>query len=761
MRRPRTSLLLIALLLPATVPAVAAFDTSHSAVPDAGAPTPHSALPTPHSEDPEALGKPALPKPSTHDAGTDAGADAGPAEPDAGAPGAGADEISIPRFVTENVILIGDHEVFPDLNLKYTPLDEKLRLGIERLREEAVEDAVRMLEDYLAARPNSPFEPEARLVLGVALLMAGDGDGAYGVLSKGGGPQWLEDYRQYFMAEAAFRIGKHDEALRLYQEIALRFPGSSLTRTAEIRAADALYAAGNTREAFAAYRAYTLGAARPHEHLETIYFNMARCALENGDLVEASKYSLKLWSKHPESALAGRNLEMLSEVRRRDRRLGAPTFKQRYTRAVKLSKHHILLDRAVEEMSALYDAIPDKKAHRAFIEKVYFKLGTLYALQKETESAREVFTNIYESETFGASSRAKALMEIASIEKRADNNRKAIELYLEFVEKFKRHPDADNALYMAGWLRHSMKDFDEATKLLERQVREYPKSDVRDEALWFLAWTHFKSGRAKKSLSLLKTLVKDVPDSVAAPRAAYFAAKFALKTKQDAEAREGFQKVIAEYPLTYYSFLAQHKLKELWNLDVEMPDAGAMTNNPRPTTNDSGAATDDSRQDPNRPSANSQEPTANSGQGDAGAPTPHSALRTPHSSGLRTPDAGQDPDLDDGETPMAVSDGNGTPVLDRFVAASRDNLIVNKAAALLRLGLSEAAAGELKRLKENAGGDPEGHYAAATVHALTGDYYRAIVTLRSIFVETMLRRPSSAQLKFWKRMFPLAFKPHV
>ncbi|MBI5527781.1 MAG: transglycosylase SLT domain-containing protein [Deltaproteobacteria bacterium] len=674
------------------------------------------------SEDPEALGKPALPRPAAHDAGAaDAGADTGLADGGAGAADTGADEVSIPRFVTENVILIGDHEVFPDLNLKYTPLDEKLRLGIEKLREEAVEEAVRLLDDYLAARPNSPFEPEARLALGVALLMTGDGDAAYNVLTKGDGPRWLEDYRQYFIAEAAFRNGRHDEALRMYQEITFRFPGSSLVKTAEMRAADALYAAGNTREAFAAYKAYAHGA-RPHEHLEIIHFNMARCALENGEWEQASKYALKLWSKHPESALAGPNLEILAEARRHDRKLGAPTFKQRYTRAVKLAKHHSLLDRAVEEMSALYDAIPDKKANRAFIEKVYFKLGTLFVLQKETESGREVFTNIYENEVFSVSSRAKALMELASIEKRADNNRKAIDLYLEFVEKFKKHADADNALYMAGWLRHSMKEYDEATKILERQIREYPKSDVRDEALWFLAWTHFKSGRTKKATALLKTLVKDVPDSQAAPRAAYFAAKFALKTKQDDSAREGFEKVIAEYPLTYYSFLAQHKLKELWDLDAEMPDAA------RPDTR---LATDDSR--PAGP--------------DAG----------PADSRLTTHDS----DLDDGDTPVAIADGNGTPVLDRFVAASRDTLTVNKAAALLRLGLSEAAAGELQRLKENAGSDPEGHFAAATVHALTGDYYRAIVTLRAIFVSTMLRRPSSAELKFWKRMFPLAFKPHV
>jgi soluble lytic murein transglycosylase len=633
----------------------------------------------------------------------------------------------LPQYLTDTTPLADDQDSFPEIGLKYTPLDEKLRLGIDRFRENDFEAATALVSDYLAVNPGTRFRPEAVLVLAISLISTGDSRTAAELLIKNQPPRYLDDYRDYFLAEAFFREAEHQEAFRLFQSLTLN-NGTTLKRRASLRMADALYAMNRPLEAFVAYKDY-LDSSKIGEMLDTVYLNLARCAMATGDLPAASKYAVKIWYKYPASYMAPKAIEIIDSLHRSDPRLGDPTFKQRFIRGIRLSKSGYL-EKAINELTALYDEIPDTQANRPLVEKIYFRLGLLYSQKRDNRTAREIFEGILDGAIFSPETKAKALLELASVEKRIESNNKSIELYLEYVQKYPKSSDADNALYNAAWLRYSMKEYEKATALFERQIKDYPRSDVRDDALWFLAWTYFRNGKVHKAHVMLKILVKDVPESAAAPRAAYFAAKFALREGNEKEARTGFEKVIRDYPLTYYAFMAQYKIKEKWNADLPAAPSMLLRVDPKPAVTASLAAevTDGGH-------------GTDSGNG--------SAQKTV--------------DLDGGTASCAQSSGNdgNDQIVDKFVACTRNVLSASKAAALMRIGLNDEAGAELAAIRDSSGNDPEGHFIASTMYAIAGDYYRSISLLRPFFISNMLAKPSSDHAKYWKRMFPLAFKGYV
>jgi TolA-binding protein len=89
----------------------------------------------------------------------------------------------------------------------------------------------------------------------------------------------------------------------------------------------------------------------------------------------------------------------------------------------------------------------------------------------------------------------------------------------EFVERYPRHPEADNALVEAAgvWADASLES--QACELAERVARDYPAGDALPDAIERLAWCEQHRGARQAEQRLLERLVQEFPRSPAAQRA--------------------------------------------------------------------------------------------------------------------------------------------------------------------------------------------------------------------------------------------------
>lgn len=98
-------------------------------------------------------------------------------------------------------------------------------------------------------------------------------------------------------------------------------------------------------------------------------------------------------------------------------------------------------------------------------------------------------------------------------------------------------------------------------KLYEYIYKKHPESYWASNSSWEVFWYNYKLSRYKVCEKITIDHEKLHPDTQDAPRISYWHGKVLLKEKRNQEAKEVFQKVLRDYPLSYYSFLSQKQLK--------------------------------------------------------------------------------------------------------------------------------------------------------------------------------------------------------
>ncbi|MBE7708224.1 MAG: lytic transglycosylase domain-containing protein [Cyanobacteria bacterium SIG27] len=100
-----------------------------------------------------------------------------------------------------------------------------------------------------------------------------------------------------------------------------------------------------------------------------------------------------------------------------------------------------------------------------------------------------------------------------------------------------------------------------ALKLYELISNDYPASIWASNALWEVFWYNYQEGRYGNAQKLAKKHVGLYSKMQDSPRVAYWYGRTLLKLRKNQQAKEVFYNVIAQYPLSYYSFLSAKQLK--------------------------------------------------------------------------------------------------------------------------------------------------------------------------------------------------------
>ena len=185
----------------------------------------------------------------------------------------------------------------------------------------------------------------------------------------------------------------------------------------------------------------------------------------------------------------------------------------------------------------------------------------LVALGRHVEAARLAAPL---AEDGDPSVRRSARLTLARAAARAGRVEEATRLYAEVAEEsapvpglpaWRQQDLADEAGYLAAWLRYDAGDFAAAAKSLDLFAREHPRSRRVDEARWFAAWSRYRLGRRAEAARGFARLSR----GPLADAAAYWQARLAGGARR----RALYRTAVIEGGDGWYALLARARLEAL------------------------------------------------------------------------------------------------------------------------------------------------------------------------------------------------------
>jgi soluble lytic murein transglycosylase len=361
-----------------------------------------------------------------------------------------------------------------------------------------------------------------------------------------------DDYALYVMAQSAFFLGRHEEALAHFRDLA-GTSGSRFRDLARWRVADCLWHLGDLRAASAAYARLVDQAEeqrQPDGDLGLARYRMAEILARKGKKPKAIGALREFLRRHPEHPLA-------EAATRRLRALGGERA-ARLTAADRIARAQVLTaerlwNSSYAELAAIDDAItPELRRERDF-----WTAMTLFKMRRRYEDAGRILTSIYDDL---GSRAAMALFHGARALSRADRDQEAIQWYQRLVAEFPRTPWAAEAQFLSGWLSFNLGAYQVAIPHLEATVARYGRSEWGEQARWFLGFSHFLLGQHERALPHFAILARQ-RDRLAGGQGRYWHARALQELGRTDEAAAGYRALIAEYPFSWYALLARSRLQ--------------------------------------------------------------------------------------------------------------------------------------------------------------------------------------------------------
>ncbi len=157
----------------------------------------------------------------------------------------------------------------------------------------------------------------------------------------------------------------------------------------------------------------------------------------------------------------------------------------------------------------------------------------------------------------------KSLYQLGRSQWNASNGPLAISTFKKLEREFEGHSYADDAMLYRGRILKEQGKTEAANLVFKKQLEKYPKGDMAPDAQWYLFHDAFASGRYRAAIELAEKFEK-VGDEYSLGRLPYFLARAKqLSKRAKVDTIKAYEKVILDYPLTYYALLASQRLAEI------------------------------------------------------------------------------------------------------------------------------------------------------------------------------------------------------
>ncbi|HVE83655.1 MAG TPA: transglycosylase SLT domain-containing protein, partial [Myxococcales bacterium] len=397
-----------------------------------------------------------------------------------------------------------------------------------------------------AEQAHAPAAPSLSLLVGFLRLSGGDAAASAQQLLREAAPPLLAPYHAYYLGEALFYQRQYAAAAERF-EAAANYGPASLQPRARARLGEALLASGDARGALLA-----IDEALKDTSSASLLWQRAQARELLGDAVAALEDLKRLAVEvplHPYGAEAMRRLEQM--------RPSPLTFEDRLSRARELAEARPR--DALEEI----DQILVRKLARGRPAQAKVALAAAHALYglgavEEAEAQVEV------ARKGGPETAAEALLLGARRALKGDDNARTRALMQQVVAAGPRTTAGEEGGYYDGWLALRDDHFEEASKSFDAYLKRWPRSRRRDEVQWFRALALLRLGKYPEARAAALALASGSPRSQLVPQALYWAARASqLGGGAVNEVAVDFERVVDQFPSSFYALLARGRLQEL------------------------------------------------------------------------------------------------------------------------------------------------------------------------------------------------------
>lgn len=136
--------------------------------------------------------------------------------------------------------------------------------------------------------------------------------------------------------------------------------------------------------------------------------------------------------------------------------------------------------------------------------------------------------------------------------------------------------DAESALFGVSDMASRLTRYDAARQALQDLLVRNPLTRSRPRALWSLGWIEYRAGNMAGARQFFHSLVEEgVRGGVGSgePRALYWAGRASQRMGDVHEAWRAYERVAAEYPVSYYAGLAEKRMLEMESVDAPWPSS--------------------------------------------------------------------------------------------------------------------------------------------------------------------------------------------
>lgn len=333
---------------------------------------------------------------------------------------------------------------------------------------------------------------------------------------------------RFLRARALAALGRHDDAVEVFEDFLARWPSASYRTDVELALAASHESLGQYDDAAQIYHAVALVnpgdsvERRANDALDEIRDRLGadvRRAVGNRSASEAVQRGRVLLARTRNDSV----VELLSDV-----------VDELATTAPEACEANYLVGRALTNLRRHSDAVPyyDRaieacEGNEDLMVRSLFNAGRSYWNSDRDEVAFARYETLWQ--TFGSNSYA------------------------------------DDALLNCARIRRGNGQADESRDLLEQQIDLFPDGDMLGDAVWLLMAELYGGGRFREAIEFADGLGTHTgeQDLYSRGRVGYFRARSQEQLSLTNEAKSGYADVMRRHPMGYYSLLAFNRLRLL------------------------------------------------------------------------------------------------------------------------------------------------------------------------------------------------------
>jgi len=201
------------------------------------------------------------------------------------------------------------------------------------------------------------------------------------------------------------------------------------------------------------------------------------------------------------------------------------------------------------EAKEVYELVVKNFPASPLLTKAYQAISSCYAEMGDYEKAADTQEKaLVRAQQEGGETGSLALLEMGNILFNKKQHEKAISYYDEFIKRSMGNPKVSQALYQQGIALYRLEYFSEAIKKWEKLATEFKQDELAPEALLQAGKTYFGLGKYDQALSTYRWLLETYPNSNTVKDAVLQIGQCYYNQGKIQDAIAQYEKFIKDYP---------------------------------------------------------------------------------------------------------------------------------------------------------------------------------------------------------------------